>query len=108
MVDRANMLHYLTVTAQGLQANLGITALALLPAPDADAGLTVDEMARRLNVPLTPTERTDCTAYLDTSRDNAGNVTSDPFDPIGAPAVAEERLRGLLWILAQHPNYQVR
>lgn len=108
MVDRANLIHYLTVSAESLQANLGIFALALLPAPGADSGATVDAIAARLHVPLTPAERATCTTYLDTQRSNGGAVTNDPFNPTGNPGEAEDRVRGLLYILAQHPSYMIR
>jgi uncharacterized protein (DUF1800 family) len=108
MVDRANLLNYLTEQAEPLQGELNIFALALLPAPDAAAGPTVDALAQRLDIPLTPAERTECVTYLDTERDEGGNVTPDPFDPVNNTRDAESRVRGLLWILGQHPQYQVR
>jgi hypothetical protein len=108
MVDRANLLNYLTEQSESLQAGLGIHALSLLPAPDADAGATVDALARRLRVDLTTPERTTLVTYLDTERDNAGTVSASPFDPQGDPPEAERRVRGLLWILGQHPTYQTR
>ena len=108
MVDRANVLHRVTERERTLQTSLNIAALDLLPTPDADAGATVDALALRLNVPLTPAERTELITYLDTQRDNGGTVTPDPFDPVGDPATAEDRVRNLLWILGQHPTYQIR
>jgi len=108
MVDRANMLNYVTEQAEGLQNGLGITALALLPAPGANSGATVDSLAERLQVALSASERTELMTYLDTERDNAGVVTPDPFDPTGDAPEAERRVRGLLWILGQHPTYQTR
>ena len=79
-----------------------------LPAPDADSSAVVDEISSRLNVPLTPAEKTECMEYLDSERDNNGNVTQDPFDPQGDPTEAEDRVRGVLWILGQHPDYMIR
>ncbi len=108
MVDRANLLNYVTEQAQGIQASLGINALQLLPTPTADAGATVDSFTERLQVVLSTPERTELVTYLDTERDGGGTVTPDPFDPAGDPTTAEERARGLLWILAQHPTYQTR
>ena len=108
MVDRANLLNYLTEQAEGIQSGQGITALQLLPAPDAASAATVDSLATRLNVQLSATERTECITYLDTERDSSGVVTPDPFDPVGDTSEAESRVRGLLWVLAQHPTYQTR
>jgi len=108
MVDRANLLNFLTEQSQGAQAGQGVTALDLLPAPNADSTATADALIERLHVQLSAAERTECITYLDTQRDNSGVVTPDPFDPVGQAATAENRVRGLLWILAQHPTYQTR
>ena len=43
-----------------------------------------------------------------TGLDGNGTVSDDPFDPQGNAAEAERRVRGLLWILGQHPTYQTR
>ena len=58
-------------------------------------------------VQLTTQDRADLVAYLNTTRDASGNVTSSPFDPASQTQI-DERCRGLLWILAQHPTYQAR
>ena len=108
MVDRANILNYVTEQSETLQTNLGLTALALLPAPDANGAATVDALSQRLRVTLSAAERTTLVTYLDTERNNAGTVTPSPFDPQGDPPEAERRVRGLLWILGQHPTYQTR
>ena len=108
MVDRANLLNYITEQAESIQTGLGVTALDLLPTPAATSAATVDALAERLNVQLGAAERTELITYLDTERDNAGNVTTVPFDPGGDAPEAERRVRGLLWILGQHPTYQTR
>ena len=109
MVDRANMLNYVTEQAESFQSGQGITAIMLLPAADADSAATVDSLGERLHVVLSAAERTELMTYLDTERDGGGVVTPDPFNPTGTPGRTEEnRIRGLLWILAQHPTYQTR
>ena len=108
MVDRANLLNFVTEQAESLQAGLNIFALDLLPAPDADSAATVSALAERLNVTLSTEEETALVTYLDTERASNGTVSPDPFDPQGNSAEAERRVRGLLWILAQHPTYQTR
>jgi len=45
--------------------------------------------------------------YLNTERQNDGTVVADPFDGSDAGHL-DERVRGLLWILAQHPTYHLR
>lgn len=108
MVDRANLLNYVTEQSQSIQSGLGITALDLLPTPTATSAETVDALTERLNVQVGSAERTSLITYLDTERDSGGTVTPDPFDPVGAAGEAENRVRGLLWIIAQHPTYQTR
>lgn len=108
MVDRANILNYVTEQAEGFQSGLNIAALDLLPAPDADSAATVDALAERLHVTISEEERTRLITYLDTERASNGTVSDDLFDPQGNTAEAERRVRGLLWILAQHPTYQTR
>ncbi len=108
MVDRANMLNYVTEQAEGIQATLNIFALALLPAPDADSAATVQALAERLAVTLSDPERTELETYLDTERTSGGDVNPDPFDPVNNSEEAERRVRGLLWILGNHPTYQTR
>ena len=108
MIDRANMLNYVCEQAESIQQTLGYAALDLLPAPDADSAATVDALALRLNVTLDAAQQTELVTYLDTERASNGTVSDDPFDPQGNAAEAERRVRGLLWILGQHPTYQTR
>jgi len=108
MVDRANLLNYVTEQAESIQTGMGVKALDLLPTPAATSAATVDALAERLNVQLGAAERTTLITYLDTERDSSGNVTTVPFDPVGDAPEAERRVRGLLWILGQHPTYQTR
>jgi len=67
----------------------------------------VDALALLLGVPLEPAERTRLAEYLDTDRQSDGTAVADPFDP-NDPDHIDERIRGLLYILGQHPTYMVR
>lgn len=107
MVDRANVFDYLTVGAKPIQDAFLISAAQLLPSPTATAGEVVDALALRLRIALSAEERTELIAYLNTTRTTAGATIPDPFDASNL-AATETKLRGLLWIMAQHPNYQVR
>jgi uncharacterized protein (DUF1800 family) len=107
MVDRANLLDHLTVGAKAIHDALGISVAPLLPSPDASAGEVVDAIALRLQVTLSPDERTELVQYMDTVRTTGGATLPDPFDPTN-PEEVEQRIRGLLWILGQHPTYQQR
>jgi hypothetical protein len=106
MIDRTNHVRN-CITARTLQAGLGIDAAALLPSPNATSAEVVDALADRLKVVLAPPEHDRCVEYLDTQRLGDGTVVPDPFDPTNATDI-DERVRGLLYVLAQHPTYLVR
>ena len=107
MIERANMLNQLTAAAKPLQDALGIDVMVLLPAPTATSREVVDALCLRLQVDLPEEQRVDCSNYLDSFRTNAGLIVRSLFE--SAPVdQQEQRLRGLLWILGQHPLYQVR
>ena len=67
----------------------------------------VDRLAELLNVKPTTVQRNAYIDYLNTYRTWGGVVSNSPFDGANADHISE-RVRGLLWILAQHPDYQVR
>ena len=112
MIERANLVREV-ITDRGNQNNEGIDLADILPAgADPVNGPTpaevVDAMATRLSVDLTPAERGQLTTYLDTDMDNGGNIITDqPFDPSNAQHI-DERVRGLLYIMSQHPSFHVR
>jgi uncharacterized protein (DUF1800 family) len=103
LTDRTNFLRT-AITARTFQQGLGIDAAALLPSPTATAPEVVDALAARLDVTLTTTERTRLVEYMDTQRRNDGTVFDDPFDPA---TDVDERVRGLLYVLGQHPTFHV-
>ncbi len=74
----------------------------------AFAYLASRPLATLLHVLMTDAEKAQLVTYLDTSYSTTTGTTSpSPFDPNNATHVAE-RVRGLLYILAQHPTYAVR
>jgi uncharacterized protein (DUF1800 family) len=89
------------------QTNAGIDVTAILP-PVAQRTSTnvVDTLCDLLHVTATPAEKTQYVTYLDTNLVN-GVVTPSPFDGSNATHISE-RVRGLLYVLAQHPTYTVR
>jgi uncharacterized protein (DUF1800 family) len=106
MLDRANVV--LTCIADRTrQANGGVDVSDLLPPGTPTSGEVVDALAARLRVTLSASERAACVTYLDTQRLSDGTVVSSPFDP-NNPTHVDERVRGLLYVLAQHPTYQIR
>jgi len=107
MVERINVVH-VCVDDTTDQARLGISVNAILPPlPERTADSVVDSLAKLLDVQLSTQDRADLVAYMNTTRDASGNVTSSPFDPANQTQI-DERCRGLLWILAQNPTYQAR
>src|SRR5262245_19921048 len=109
MLDRANVV-LACIADRGDQAtaNGGVDLASLLLPPAATSASTVDALADLLYVHLTPAERSQLITYLDTSYNRTtGVVTSSPFDPSN-PTHVSERVRGLLYILAQHPTYAIR
>jgi uncharacterized protein (DUF1800 family) len=106
MLDRANVV-LTCVTDRTRQAAAGVDVAALLPPGTPTSGEVVDALAARLRVTLSTSERDACVTYLDTQRLSDGSVVPSPFDPAN-PTHVDERVRGLLYVLAQHPTYQLR
>ena len=63
----------------------------------------MDFLAHLLDITLTTDERKACVDYMDTLPDDAGNLVASPFDGNVEDQV-EIKVRGLLSILAQHPD----
>ncbi|MDJ0976085.1 MAG: DUF1800 domain-containing protein [Planctomycetota bacterium] len=111
-VERANLINDV-ITDRDYQANtLQVDVRDLLP-PGADPQTPptveeiVDGLTGLLDVDLTDDERTQLITYLNTDRENDGTIVDDAFDPANDTHV-DERVRGLLYILSQHPSYHVR
>jgi uncharacterized protein (DUF1800 family) len=84
-----------------------VTVGHLLPPPDASGKITgaatVDHVARLLDVTLSPAERIVLVDYMDHEPDNSLVPVPVPFDGHDPDAV-DVKVRGLLSILAQHPD----
>lgn len=107
VVERGNFART-CVTHRNTDAQTGLDLRALLPqGATTTAAATVDALAALLRVRLTPADVTALTAYLNTQRQSNGTVVDSPFDA-SVDTQIDERVRGLLYILAQHPTYQVR
>jgi uncharacterized protein (DUF1800 family) len=107
MVERINVVH-VCVDDTTDQNRLGINVAALLPpVAQRTADAVVDTLAGLLDVQLSTQDRADMVTYLNTTRDAAGNVTTSAFDG-SVQAQLDERVRGLLYVLAQHPTYHSR
>lgn len=109
MVERANLLRECVYrSSEAPQA--GYDVAVLLPNPPVGfptADKTVDHFAWMLNIQLNSAQRQDCIDYLNTDQNGAGSVFSDPWD-WNDPAMVNKKVRGLLYILGQHPSYHLR
>jgi uncharacterized protein (DUF1800 family) len=107
MLDRANSV-LVCIRDRADQAAAGIDVANILPpfaVPD-DANV-VDGLAALLRVALTTTERQTLIDYLNSQAGPGGVPSPSPFDRTN-PVHLAERVRGLLYILAQHPTNGVR
>ncbi len=107
MLDRANTVVQ-CIRDRTDQTNAGVDVTTLLPPPgQRSAPEVVDALATLLRVTLSASERTQCIDYLNSQAGAGGVPTPSPFDASNATHVSE-RVRGLLYILAQHPTYAIR
>jgi hypothetical protein len=108
MLDRANGILE-CIRDRTDQTAAGVSVANLLPpvvTPGDDANV-VDGLATLLHVTLTPTERTSLVDYLNSQAGAGGVPTPSPFDRTNTTHL-NERVRGLLYILALHPTFGVR
>ena len=106
MIDRANMLEFILHDSKGLQDALNIDLRDILPPAPATTGDIVDALALRMRVDLSPTERTSLITYMDSDYNN-GTITTEVFDRTNQDHI-DERVRGVLYILGQHPTALTR
>lgn len=104
MVERANLVRRV-IAERTYQTNNGFTIT--MPAGTPDAAAVVDHFASLLSIRLDTTERATLVTYLDTHVPSLGVEQADPFDPNNAQDVSN-RVRGLVWILANHPDALLR
>ncbi|MBL8730084.1 MAG: DUF1800 domain-containing protein [Planctomycetes bacterium] len=104
MVERANLTRRL-IGDRTFQTNNGYDVT--LPAGTPDAAAVVDDLASRMAIRLDATERTTLITYLDSNVLGNGTVQPDPFDP-NNPQDVSSRVRGLVYILANHPDALLR
>lgn len=106
MVSRANFARDV-ITDRTDQAAAGHDVRDLLPGGVASGEAALERIARRLGVELEEADHADLVRYLDTHRSWSGSEDEDPLDQAEAERV-DLRLRGLLYVLAQHPRYALR
>src|SRR5437867_4131752 len=107
MVERINVVQ-VCVNDTSDQAKVGINVANLLPpVAERTADAVVDTLSALLDVQLTTQDHANLVEYLNTTRDSSGNVTVSPFDG-SSQAQLDERVRGLIYELVQHPTYHSR
>jgi len=106
MLDRANLARS-CIGNRRLQQDLGIDITELLPSENPTSVEVVDTLALRLGVTPTSEQRTIYARLLDTQRLANGDVIDSPFNAQD-PVHIDDRVRGLLYALAQHPDQMVR
>ncbi|MFM8979317.1 MAG: DUF1800 family protein [Planctomycetia bacterium] len=105
MVARANGINSV-LSQRNFQAGLGISVGSLLPTGTPTSAQVVDALLGHLDLEASSADRTRYITYLDTAVVN-GVPTADPFDP-SSYADVELRVRGLLYVMSQHPRYAIR
>jgi len=100
MVERANLARRV-IGERTFQTNNGYAIH--MPAGTPDAAAVVDHFTSLLAVDVTAAERTTLITYLDTHVPSLGVEQVDPFDPANAQDISN-RVRGLVYILANHPD----
>ncbi|MGE3853121.1 MAG: DUF1800 family protein [Planctomycetota bacterium] len=107
MLERTNLVRE-CITDRNYQNPRGITVEAILPAPSQrSAANVVNTFIRLLGITPSATERQRYVDYLNTDMNGSSIVFADPFDGNNATQI-DKKVRGLLYIMAQHPTYHVR
>lgn len=106
IVERANFIGA-CIGQRRYQNDAGFDIGTLLPVPGASDSKTVDHLSALFGIDLSSNERARCVAYLNTRTHQDGSESVDRWDA-NNKAHLDERLRGLLYILALHPTYHLR
>lgn len=106
MVERANFLRDCVYYSHEAPQSGYDVGLALVPPNRSSAEDTVDHIAWLLQVELEAGQRQAAIDYLNTDRNSSGNF-ADPWD-YNDPVDRDKKIRGLLYILGQHPTFQIR
>ena len=103
MVDRTNLVNLCIRSEEGLSVDVR----DLLPEGTSTAEQVVDALAAFMRIAMTAEDRSDYTDYLNTVRTEDGAVLPSPFD-IEDDGQIGERVRGLIYVMCQHPTYHLR
>ena len=106
MLDRGNAILD-CIKDRAHQAAVGITVTSLYPNANPTAAELVDALIDLFHIAPTATERLTYIDYLGHSATTNGVPVVSAFNALDATQQSE-RVRGLLYIMAQHPTYAVR
>lgn len=99
------------LSARTQHTALGVSLTQLLPpAGSRSAGAVVDELAKLMQVTLSVSERQRLIDFLNTgARTQGSNLVLEPSAFTGEDTrQVDERVRALVFLLGQHPTYQLR
>lgn len=105
LLERANFLRDCVYYSHE-SAQQGLDVGSLIPGNKRSDQDVVDHLAWLLQVQLESNQRQACIDYLNTDRNSGGNF-SDPWN-FNDPTDRDKKIRGLLYILGQHPSYHLR
>jgi hypothetical protein len=104
VLEIANIARDAIINRDYQEQELGLDITTLLPNGPQQAADVIDHWVHLLCLEVSTAERDLLLDYMNTYRYANGNVENSPFDPSDAGHL-DERLRGLLYILAQHPTF---
>lgn len=105
LLERANFLRDCVYYSHE-SAQQGYDVGSLIPGGMTDAAGVVERIAWLLQVELESDQRQACIDYLNTDRNSSGDF-ADPWD-FNDSVDRDKKIRGLLYILGQHPSYHLR
>jgi len=107
MVERANLV-LTCITDRTRQEDAGVDVADILPpANQRSAAEVVTSTIALMRVTVSAADRVELIDYLNTNRKSDGSTEPSPFNGTDTRHI-DERVRGLLYILAQHPTYHTR
>ncbi|MBE7491441.1 MAG: DUF1800 domain-containing protein [Planctomycetes bacterium] len=106
MLERANFLRD-AVYYRNEAPQAGYDVGTLIPPNMQSADQVVQRLAWLLQVSPTPAQAAEYVDYLNTDRNGSGTIIAQPWN-INDPVQREKKLRGLLYIMGQHPTYAIR
>lgn len=106
LLERANFLRD-AVYYRNEAPQQGYDVGTLIPPNMQTAEQVVERLAWLLQISPTPAQVAEYMDYLNTDRNSSGTILSQPWN-INDSVQREKKLRGLLYIMGQHPTYAIR